>query len=279
MQEEEWLRKRNETIKYLKSSRGGQVTSPADYVAKFSSYDPDDPKFPKSTLEEMAAGQIDDSGLKGFCRIYPRNRQDLMAIFTNPKLSVNNFQGSDNHRLSSEDDLGTREDISVRGSYITDQKTGATCAQRMLGLLVADPDSHLSKQTAGDKVQRAGHDEIYCTNFYKFATEEADMIPDWAIEEDIALHWLKAEINSINPETIVVFGNRAWKDGLSQIATRTGESGENIEKRLSETSITDVQCHEFRYKDSDTELIPVGHPTGSATSYSDCREVSVKYSW
>jgi hypothetical protein len=281
MDNETWREYREKHIEELANPDSGlNITSAVEYICKFTNICPkpsvgEISKADRQALEEMTNAEQGSEGLKGFCRVYPRNDQDVMIVFSNPKLSSSGFKGSDNYRLSMTDDMEKREQISMEGSYILreNDKGQAKKTREMMSKLSESAGNLESIQiplpTEPEEIKDVGHEGIYYTNFYKFATENSGKIPEWAKDNNsIASKFLQEEIRSIDPSIIIVFGATAWKYGFKERVVPTDDT----HPKLEESSISDVKGLPMKEPETDTRVIPLEHPAGPI-SYDQCKKL------
>ncbi|MFA9427098.1 uracil-DNA glycosylase family protein [Natronorubrum sp. A-ect3] len=271
MNEDKWREYRDEHVQHLKE-RG--ITSAYDYVEQFSSEDLDTDRMEETrkALNEMTNSGLE--GLRGFCRVYPRNDQDVMFINSNPKLNVGeNFVEKDNYLLSVTDQFKYREAISVAGGieWLTDDYYFWNWI-KILGSLpgVSPPwERRNSSTSVRDWIKSDRLQNVYYTNWYKFASQKEEYYTDsrddgpvdWEYNTDLASEMLDAEIRTVDPDVIVAFGRQVWRE-MFKGNVESQYLGEGYSATGDEGSLYKVHGFPFRSEEYQARVLPLYHPAG-----------------
>jgi hypothetical protein len=257
MDDQEWCDYREKHIKRL------DVTTATDYAKQFGDQSlslEDLQQEDINALESMTDLPQGAVGLKGFSRVYPRNDQDVMAVLANPRLKTEGISGSDNHELSTEDDMREREKICLETSYFNTKHTGTKFRKQIGKLGEAGIIDGVSIPTNPENISS---EDVYLTNFYKFATNEDKQIPEWALSPDsISFDMLTKEIEHVDPSVIIAFGGKTWYQVFQDAVSKTQATAEYTDSEPSTLGLTAAAGLTFHDTRFNTTVIPLIHPAG-----------------
>lgn len=219
--------------------------------------------------------------LKGFCRVYPRAAQDVMVVFAEPKLGTadkENELTEDNYKLATTDDMAKREEISMSGSYLNWErdKTGPvtrihtilerTAEQARDSDVVSIPElAHIDPDS--EHAVEEIHDEIYVTNFFKFATGDDSI--DLEQFEYSAIRWLDKEIRAVDPDIVFLFGATPWEGVRDRVEPLAHTADAEDVDDPSSANVTTATGYPFRMHHQEVAnptVIPRNHPTVAKSS-------------
>lgn len=257
MNDQDWCDDREKHIKQL------DVTTATDYAKQFGDQSlslEDLPQEDLNALESMTDLPRGADGLKGFSRVYPRDNQDVMAVLSNPRLKIEGISGSDNHELSTEDDMREREKICIETSYFNTKGAG-TKFRRQIGKL--GEAGIIDSVSIPTNPKNISSEDVYLTNFYKFATNEDKQIPEWALSPDsISFKMLTKEIEHIDPSVIIAFGSKTWYQVFRDAVSKTQAAAEYTDSEPSTLGLMEAAGLTFHDPRFNKTVVPLVHPAG-----------------
>jgi hypothetical protein len=222
-----------------------EKSTPKEYIAEYAS---------DSKYEDYG----DIQGIDGFERVYPANDQNIAVVMINPRLEP---EGGDNEALSKLPltDYNKRIKRSIEGSYRYLYRGRGKDKGCRIDSILESLDNHklntnISKQEF--------FDEIYYTNWYKFATSGSGDISDHFTDDvtpSFPSYILKKELSQISPNLVVTFGSYPYK-ALRQYCEE--KPGEGITEHEGE-------LYTFKTSDCDFKLLPFKFFQNFATELPD----------
>lgn len=230
-------------------SGAGSITNGLEYVREFDADTSPDAGSP-------LAAWLETVPLYAFYRCYTYNDQEISFIGANPRLSFQYQRYKDEdafiqHRLGPHPEAMVEHCRHRLGSWLSDAKG----YHHLAPLLASETDiidAGPNKQHFSDYAHHRFFDDVYYTNWYKFATSSTAELPSW--DSDVATPILVEELQAVDPELIVPIGGDLWEELLDVVAPVADGPITN--------GITTVHGHLYEFTDAigiDSHVLPLVH--------------------